>query len=56
MIGVSGPYTALSQPYDAPLRVFSRFSKLGSVTSEQEVKWVHENIKPQDASSHSLAN
>lgn len=46
MIGVSGPYAAQALPYDAPLRVFSRFNKLGSVTAEQEVKWVHENINP----------
>lgn len=48
MIGVSGPYAALAQPYDAPLRVFSRFNKVGSVTDEQEVKWVHDNINPGD--------
>jgi hypothetical protein len=46
MIGVSGPYAVQSRHYDAPLRVFSRFNKLGSVTAEQEVKWVHENINP----------
>lgn len=44
MIGVSGPYGKDSLPYDVPLRVFSRFNTVGSISPEQEVQWVHNNI------------
>jgi hypothetical protein len=44
MMGVSGPYRKESLPYDVPLRVFSRFKTLNSVTPESEAQWVHENI------------
>ncbi len=46
MIGVSGPYVKESILYVPPLRVFSRFNILNSVTPENEAKWVHENINP----------
>lgn len=46
MIGVSGPYQENSKPYDTPVRVFSRFNSLGSITPEMEVEWVHNNINP----------
>lgn len=46
MIGVSGPYQKGSEPYDVPLRVFSRFNTLDSISAESEVQWVHENINP----------
>jgi len=46
IIGVVGPYQRNSKPYDIPLRVFSRFNPLPSVTPEMEVKWVHKNINP----------
>ena len=45
MLGVAGPYGTESQPYDIPLRVFSRFNELGTVPAMQEVRWVHENIR-----------
>ncbi len=44
MIGVVGPYSSNSSPYDVPDRIFSRFNAVGSITAEEEVKWVHENI------------
>jgi len=44
MIGVVGPYFRYSQPYDFPKGTFSKFSKIGETTPEQEVTWVHENI------------
>jgi hypothetical protein len=44
MLGVAGPYTSASQPYDVPLRVFSRFNAAGTVNPLDEVRWVHENI------------
>jgi hypothetical protein len=44
MLGVCGPYTHGSNPYDVPLRVFSRFSSQGAVPAESEVQWVHDNI------------
>ncbi len=46
MIGVSGPYPTEYEMYEAPLRVFSRFKIVGSITPALEVKWVHENINP----------
>lgn len=44
MIGITGPYSSDSSPYDLPHRIFSRFNTLGSISLEEEVKWVHENI------------
>ncbi len=44
MLGVAGPYTSTSRPYDVPLRVFSRFNPTATVNPLEEVKWVHENI------------
>ena len=44
MIGVVGPYSSDSAPYDVPKRIFSRFNTLGSISPQEEVKWVHENI------------
>jgi hypothetical protein len=46
MIGVSGPYEKNSKPYDVPIRVFSRFNLVGSISPEREVEWVHQNINP----------
>jgi hypothetical protein len=44
LLGVCGPYQNDSQPYDLPLRVFSRFNTEDQMSPEQEAKWVHENI------------
>lgn len=44
MIGVVGPYSSISSPYDVPERIFSRFNTLGSISPQEEVKWVHKNI------------
>ncbi|MGC3947598.1 MAG: hypothetical protein QM762_24350 [Chryseolinea sp.] len=45
LLGVVGPYFSDSKPYDFPSATFSRFSsKLGSITPEEEVKWVHEHL------------
>lgn len=44
MLGVAGPYDKESQPFDIPLRVFSRFNELGTVSAMEEASWVHENI------------
>lgn len=45
MLGVVGPYTTTSQPYDPPQATFSRLSKLSdNITPEEEVQWVHETI------------
>jgi len=44
MLGVSGPYLKNSLPFDVPLRVFSRFNTVDSISPEQEVQWVHNNI------------
>ncbi len=46
MIGVSGPYPTESVLYEIPLRVFSRFKTVGSISPAHEAKWVHENINP----------
>lgn len=46
MIGVSGPYLEDSILFAPPLRVFSRFNVLNSITTENEARWVHENINP----------
>jgi hypothetical protein len=43
MLGVVGPYFDNSEPYDYPFCTYSRFHQ-NSVSSEEEVKWVHENI------------
>ena len=45
MIGVCGPYHTGSMPFDVPLRIFSRFNSVGSISPEQEVQWVHEHIR-----------
>jgi hypothetical protein len=44
MMGVSGPYTRLSSPYDIPRQVFSRFRTTGSTSLDSEVLWVHNNV------------
>ena len=44
MSGVVGPYFDDSKPYDFPSGTFSRLSKIDSVSSDDEAKWVHENI------------
>jgi len=44
MLGVSGPYRRESNPFDVPLRVFSRFKPVENISPEIEVQWVHENI------------
>lgn len=45
LLGVVGPYFDDSKPYDFPSATFSRFSsKLGTISPEDEVKWVHENL------------
>ena len=46
MIGISGPYRENSKPYDVPVRVFSRFNAMGSISPEAEVEWVHHHINP----------
>ena len=46
VIGVAGPYGKDSKPYDLPVRVFSRFNQLESISPEMEVAWVHKNINP----------
>jgi hypothetical protein len=48
MLGVAGPYTPTSKPYDIPLRVFSRFNVAGTVNPLEEVTWVHQNIAKAD--------
>ena len=44
MIGVVGPYSSASSPYAVPNRIYSRFNTLGTISPEEEVKWVHSNI------------
>lgn len=45
MLGVVGPYSDDSKPYDFPGATFSRISSTpDKVTPEEEVKWVHDNI------------
>lgn len=46
MLGVCGPYYEESKPYDLPLRVYSRFNIVGSITPEVEAHWIHEHISP----------
>lgn len=44
MIGVVGPYSTASSPYAVPKRIYSRFNTLASISPEEEVRWVHNNI------------
>jgi len=44
MLGAAGPYFPNSNPYDFAKGTFSRLNKLGSITPEDEVSWVQENI------------
>jgi hypothetical protein len=44
MLGVAGPYFPNSKPYDFVKGTFSRLNKVDSITPENEVRWVHENI------------
>lgn len=44
MMGVTGPYSTNSSPYDVPKRIFSRFNTVNSVSPKNEVTWVHQNI------------
>ena len=44
MLGVVGPFTSDSQPYEMPQRIFSRFNVLGTVSPMEEARWVHQNI------------
>ncbi|MEX2235791.1 MAG: hypothetical protein WD824_26775 [Cyclobacteriaceae bacterium] len=44
MLGVTGPFGSDSKPYDIPEKVFSRFNELGSISTTDEVRWVHANI------------
>jgi hypothetical protein len=46
MMGVTGPHAALAMPFDPPLRVFSRFKGIYTVSPASEVQWVHEHINP----------
>ena len=44
MLGVAGPYSKETMPFEVPKRVFSRFNVVGTVSPASEVAWVHENI------------
>jgi hypothetical protein len=44
MLGVVGPYSDDSKPYDFPKLTFSRNSRSDKVTPEEEVQWVYDNI------------
>lgn len=44
ILGVAGPYQKDSRPYEIPLRVFSRFNEMGTISTSEEVRWVHEHI------------
>ncbi|MBL0744792.1 hypothetical protein [Chryseolinea lacunae] len=44
MLGVAGPYQTNSGPYDVPVKVFSRFNAVDTITPEAEVAWVHEHV------------
>lgn len=44
LLGIAGPFGPESKPYDIPLRVFSRFNELGTVSAREEVRWVHDHI------------
>ncbi|NPA43661.1 MAG: hypothetical protein GXO27_06520 [Chlorobi bacterium] len=43
-LGVAGPYTEDSIATDHPYGTFSRFQEDGTVSPEEEVRWVHEHI------------
>ena len=45
MFGVVGPYGPRSKPYDMPAKIFSRFNTTETSTAEDEVRWVHENVR-----------
>jgi hypothetical protein len=44
MLGVAGPYYHHSEPYDVPLRIYSRFNEVGTVSAWEEARWVHHRI------------
>lgn len=44
MLGVAGPYRQDNHPYDVPLRVFSRFKQMNTISPEAEAEWVHKYI------------
>lgn len=44
VLAVAGPFGPESRPYELPLRVFSRFNEVGTVSAMDEVRWVHEHI------------
>jgi hypothetical protein len=44
ILGVAGPFQKHSRPYEIPLRVFNRFNEIGTVSTLEEVRWVHEHI------------
>ncbi|HOX51601.1 MAG TPA: hypothetical protein PKY05_08945 [Fibrobacteria bacterium] len=45
MLGVVGPYSDCSEPYEFPGSTFSRVtSTVDKVSPEDEARWVHENI------------
>jgi hypothetical protein len=44
MLGVVGPFDPESKPYEIPLRVFSRFNEIGTVSAMEEARWVHNHI------------
>jgi hypothetical protein len=44
MMGAAGPYHSDSTSYDVPKRIFSRFNSVGTISPEEEVKWMHENV------------
>ena len=49
MLGVVGPYTGDSKPYDTPKHTFSRYAKENESTPEEEVRWVIANIPSESA-------
>jgi hypothetical protein len=51
MIGVCGPYSESSRPYTPPLRVYSRFNITGTISPEEEARWVHQHIHPHGPAS-----
>ena len=45
MLGVVGPYTDASKPYDHPNSTFSRLGNIANANlPDEEAIWVHENI------------
>jgi hypothetical protein len=44
ILGVAGPFLKHSRPYEIPLRVFSRFNEIGTISALEEVRWVHAHI------------